>query len=421
MAANLRFALIAAAALSVACGSDPAPAPPASAAGASGRGGVGGMVGAGGSGGTAPDAGSGGSAATGGSGGLAGDSGSDASGGSGGCREFVMPADCTIPPGAVLPGELRCTGLYGDWDKRELACGVVGFEPAFQLWSDGAEKHRYVYLPPRTTIDVKNPDGFVFPVGTQFWKEFRVPADGGFRLGETRLLRKSRDGWLYTSYVWSEDAKSTLQTNDGVANLHGTGHTVPTRDQCKDCHVGRTDFILGWDFVLLGQGASGLTLDALVQKRLLAENGNPTNPSPAQIPGDDVERAALGYLHANCGVSCHNDTAEARGKPSGLFLRLETGELGSVFTTDAVTTGINRVPNPNAEVGGLPPPRGGPYYDFRPLDLERSLSVVRMDMRGTASQMPRIGTNKIDAAGVSVINAWVEHMTEARGYPAPAP
>jgi hypothetical protein len=332
-----------------------------------------------------------------------------------------MPADCTIPANAVLPGELRCTGLYGDWPKRELACGVTEFKPAFELWSDAAEKRRFVHLPPGAKIDVGNPDGFVFPVGTQFWKEFRVPVDGGFRLGETRLLRKSDLGWLYTSYVWTQDAGSTLQTNDGVADLHGTGHTVPTRDQCKDCHGGRSDFILGWDFILLGRGASGITRELLHGRGLLV-SGDASAPAPAgEIPGDEVERAALGYLHANCGVSCHNETPEARGKPSGLFLRLEAGELASVMTTDAVTTGINRSPSPNAEFGGLVSPEAGQFYDFRPLDVARSLSVARMDMRGTPAQMPRIATNRVDQVGVNAMKAWVNQMTRERGYPAPAP
>jgi len=240
-------------------------------------------------------------------------------------------------------------------------------------------------------------------------------------LGETRLLRKSDLGWIYTSYVWSADAQTTLQTNDGVSDLHGSGHTVPTRDQCKDCHGGRADFILGWDFLLLGRGATGITRELLQSRGQLAL-GDASAPAPtAEIPGDEIERAALGYLHANCGVSCHNDTAEARGKPSGLFLRLEAGELGSVATTDAVTTGINRPPSPNAETGGLRMPEAGQYYDFRPLDVERSLSVARMDMRGTAAQMPRIATNRVDQAGVNAIEAWVNHMTGERGYPAPAP
>jgi hypothetical protein len=138
------------------------------------------------------------------------------------------------------------------------------------------------------------------------------------------------------------------------------------------------------------------------------------------VPGDKVERAALTYMHANCGVSCHNRTSNATGKPSGLFLRLDIKSLGSVMATDAVTSGINRLPSPNADYGDLPPPEGD-FYDFRPLDLERSLSLARMGYRGSVTAMPPIGTHQVDPEGVAALTAWIESMTPDRGYPAPAP
>jgi hypothetical protein len=388
--------------------------PPQSTAGTSGAG----IAGTGGS----ATGGAGGA----GMGGTRGGINAEASGGSGGttpdptdastsCSQFVMPSDCTIPPGAVLPGELRCTGLYGDWEARQLACGVVPYEPAHELWSDGAEKHRFVSLPPDATIDTSDPDGFVYPVGTQFWKEFRVGAPGRQRIGETRIMRKTAEGWLYTTYVWSEDGGTAFQENEGVENLLGTLHTVPTRQQCRDCHAGRPDFVLGWDPILLGAGATGVTRETLATSNVLSA------PVSGQIPGTEVERAALAYLHTNCGVSCHNDTAEAIGRLSGLWLRLDADRLGSVRQTDAVTTGINRTPSPNVELVGLTPPAGG-FYDFRPLDSGRSLAVAKMNVRGAgATSMPPIGTNQVDSAGLTAVVAWVNQMTVERGYPAAAP
>jgi hypothetical protein len=330
-----------------------------------------------------------------------------------------MPDDCTVPAGAVLPGELRCTGLYADWQARTLRCGVQPYTPAYQLWSDGASKQRYVWLPPGETIDVKDADNFVFPVGTRFWKEFYVGPAGQQRLGETRYLLKVKGGWLYTTYVWSSDGVAAIQNNLGVEDLFGTGHTVPTRDQCKTCHSGRPDYILGWDFVMLGEGASGVTA------RTLAGGGqlNPLDPALLElaVPGDAVERAALSYMHANCGVSCHNETINATGRPSGLFLRLEVAQLGSVLSTDAARSGINRLPSPNADYGDLPPRDAGDFYDFRPLDVERSLAIARMSYRGSVTGMPPIASHAIHPEGVAAVKAWVESMTEARGYPAPAP
>ena len=350
----------------------------------------------------------------------------DGGGGDGGipgaaCKAFEMPADCSVPQGAVLPGELRCTGLYGDWAARKTACGVLPYAPAYQLWSDAAGKARYVYIPEGKTIDASNPDDFKYPVGTKFWKEFWVGPKDKQRLGETRYLLKDRLGWLYTTYVWSEDGSSAVQKNDGVMNLFGSGHTVPTRDNCKDCHAGRPDYVLGWDLFMLGEGATGTTLDALMSfpsGPLLT--GLPAQAMAAKVPGDAVERAALGYLHANCGVSCHNLTTLAPAKMSGINLRLEVATAAGVQQTPAVTTGINRKAAANAEVVGLPLP-GEQYYDFRPLDPMRSLSLARMKYRGSPTAMPPLASHIVDDEGVAIIKAWIEQMTQARGYPAAAP
>ncbi|MGK3992494.1 hypothetical protein [Sorangium sp. So ce1024] len=342
-------------------------------------------------------------------------------GGGPGCTEFVMPTDanCDPPLDGALPVDLRCTGLYGDFERREPACGVLEYKPAIELWSDGAAKRRFVSIPAGQKVDASNPDSFVYPDGTQFWKEFQVQgADGAMRLAETRLLRKTADGWLYTSYVWSADGSQAIQMqNDtGVPDLDGTGHSVPNRDQCKECHSGRADFILGWDALMLGPGAEGLTREKLVEAGLIDGGAD----LALSIPGNEVERLALGYLHANCGVSCHNDSVAAPARDTGLYLRLEAADLGSVATTDAVTTGINRRPHDNAKYEGLENTDPSYWYDIRPGDPSRSLLVARQELRGFEGQMPRIGTHKVDEAGVQAVTRWIEAMTEPN-YPAPGP
>ncbi len=340
------------------------------------------------------------------------------SGGSGDCEPFVMPASCAIPDGAVLPADLACTGLYADVAARELRCDVQPYTPAHELWSDGATKQRYVSLPSGGTIDVGDPNDFVYPVGTKFWKEFHVGPEGSRVLGETRLLQKTDLGWIYTTYVWDDAGSVATQTNDGVLDLFGTGHGVPSREQCKTCHSGRRDFVLGWDFLMLGEGSSGVTRESLHEAELLSGlDPSAGGPLTATIPGDAVEAAALAYLHANCGVSCHNTNPNAAGGPSGLYLRLDLDTLGSVHETTALTSGINHPPSPNAQLTDLPERS---YYDFLPLDLEGSLALVRMQHRGSAAAMPPLASLQVDAAGIAAVSAWIESMTEERGYPAPA-
>src|SRR5690606_23050033 len=137
------------------------------------------------------------------------------------------------------------------------------------------------------------------------------------------------------------------------------------------------------------------------------------------IPGDAVESEALGYLHANCGISCHNTTLDAAANPSGLYLRLLAAFADSPQSTDAVSA-INQRPAPNAETAGIPNP-GLEYFDFRPLDPERSLVLARMSFRGTDAAMPPIGSHVVHEAGVELVRTWIESMTEDRGYPAPLP
>jgi hypothetical protein len=331
---------------------------------------------------------------------------------------FVMPSDCVIPDNSALPSELRCTGLYAKFDERVLACNVLPYTPAYELWSDGAKKQRYVLIPAGKKVDTSDPLDPVYPTGTKFWKEFKTP--DGAKLLETRLLEKSADGWIYTSYVWTADAKNAIQMNDGVPDVLGTGHAVPTRDQCDECHRGRKDKILGWDAFLLGPGAQGVT-NADLAKLGFVDSGKEF-PTLA-IPGNDVERAALGYIHANCGISCHNNNMRAKAKDTGLMMRLEKDMLSAASATPVMRTGLYKVPGTNAKYGGITTPGGAAPRDyfrsFVPGDTQRSLSLVRMMTRGADGEMPSIASKKVDDAGVAIVRAWIEQMSPDAGYVMP--
>ena len=75
------------------------------------------------------------------------------------------------------------TGLYAAGRPGRDRSGEPPFSPQYPLWSDGAAKARWIYLPPGTAIDTSDPDDWTFPVGTRFWKEFTFNG----RKVETRL------------------------------------------------------------------------------------------------------------------------------------------------------------------------------------------------------------------------------------------
>ncbi|MCK5942315.1 MAG: hypothetical protein KAI24_10130, partial [Planctomycetes bacterium] len=94
-----------------------------------------------------------------------------------GCGREVAPVPTVGPApeaasGATLPpppARLADTGLYADFARREVAADVLPYSPVYALWSDGANKRRWLWLPPGTHIDGSDPDAWRFPIGTRLW------------------------------------------------------------------------------------------------------------------------------------------------------------------------------------------------------------------------------------------------------------
>jgi hypothetical protein len=260
-----------------------------------------------------------------------------------------------------------------------------------------------VSLPPGTTIDATNPNEWVFPVGTRFWKEFADPGVG--RRVETRLWQKvSSNFWVHATYAWNADESRAVRTPGGDIPLGDGSYHIPTKDECEKCHRGRSEHILGFDQVSLGlPGASGLTLAELDRQRLLS----PPVASTALTIGDDGTGAAapaLGWLHANCGTTCHNDNPGATAYGAKMRLRLDPRQLDGRSLADIdvlrTTVGVTvNAPNWNGRVRIVPgDPAGSLLYDL-------------ITHRGTGDQMPPFASRLVDAAGTALIAEWISRMS----------
>ena len=311
---------------------------------------------------------------------------------------FTLPPECTGAP--VPPPTLTCTGLFADVAAKTVAPGVREYAPAISLWSDGAEKRRWISLPPGTTIDASDPNEWVFPVGTKLWKEFSQ--DG--RRVETRLWQKlTPTFWANAAYAWNDDETAALRSQGGDIPF-GTGtYHIPTQDECEKCHRGRTEHILGFGAVELGlPGASGITLEMLAEEGLL-------EPPPASTQlaiGDDGTGAAapaLGWMHVNCGITCHNGNSRAMGYPSGLRLRLDPRDLDGrpVTELDPLTTSLGVAVHAANWRG---------WTRIIPGNPTDSLLYDLVSNRGEGRQMPPIATRIIDEAGVALIEEWIRRM-----------
>lgn len=321
----------------------------------------------------------------------------------------------------AYPEHLACTGLYQDWATLTVDKAVREFKPGFELWSDGAAKTRWIYLPPGKAIDVTNANDWTFPVGTKSWKEFRISIGGKLKRVETRFLwKKTEDQWIRAIYRWSEDEREAPEVRDGVENVAGTGYEIPNQLACGKCHGGRMDLLLGFEALSLAQpAATGLTYTELQRQGLLAsKNGNETIPATDLVPpGDDVGQKAMGYLHANCGVSCHN--ANTPGTKYASRIEVVNKKIVALAETDLFKTAIN-LPSMYQPMGAA-----ASFYRIRPGDPARSSLPYLMNRRDPKKdkpeQMPPLASHKIDTEGVALIQNWIMGMTPAKGYPTPGP
>ncbi|HET6981105.1 MAG TPA: hypothetical protein VFI53_03145 [Myxococcaceae bacterium] len=325
---------------------------------------------------------------------------------------------CALAPaahaGAPLPEHLRDTGLYARGSSsEEIAAGVLPFSPQYPLWSDGAEKRRWIRLPPGTRIDARAPDRWVFPVGTRLWKEFSL----GRRL-ETRMLERTRDGWRFATYVWSEDGTDAVLAppeglRAGVAVPGGGRWTIPGTADCRACHEGQPSPVLGFTALQLSSdrdpGApharsahAEVHLEDLVARGLLRGLPSSLAATPPRIASDSAdERAALGYLHANCGI-CHN----RQGPLAGIGLDL----LQALFEGPA---SVERTRASVLEVRALRPV-GGAEVRLEPGKPEHSVLFRRMGARDPLDQMPPLGTEKPDRDALALVERWIHSLADRR-------
>ena len=321
----------------------------------------------------------------------------------------TLVASGAAPAQARPPQTLQETGLYADFATLRVDPAHLAFAPQYPLWTDGAAKRRWISLPAGTAIDASDPDAWVFPAGTRLWKEF---AFAGQRI-ETRYLERKRDGqWLYAAYVW-DGREATLAPERGKRNAFALGggraHTIPGVSDCKACHQGGRSEVLGFSALQLSPDrdpnaphaeASGVDLRDLIERGLLV--GLPASFAPPRTTAASAtERAALGYLHGNCG-HCHNE----RGPLSsiGLFLRQPLDASGqAVATTWAHPM---RKPAPGQSPDAV--------LRIEPGHPERSALLQRVASRYPALQMPPLGTALVDEAAVELLRRWILEADETR-------
>jgi hypothetical protein len=319
----------------------------------------------------------------------------------------------TAPQAAVGPSDsLLETGLYANFDTLEIDARHLAFSPQYALWTDGAAKRRWISLPPGAAIDGSDPDAWVFPVGTRLWKEF---AFAGQRV-ETRYMELQADGqWLYAAYAWTSDGRDAFLVPDGKRGAYPLGggkfHAIPAASDCKACHKGGGSEVQGFGAIqLLGRdpdalhadvSASAVDLQFLVARGLLVGLPQSALQTSRESAASPTARAALGYLHGNCG-HCHNEQGPLRNV--GLFLRQTVDGAGEGAIASTFDQPVKK-PAPGLSADAT--------LRIAPQHPDRSALMQRVASRYPPLQMPPLGTVLVDREAVDLLQRWIAESDPA--------
>ena len=312
---------------------------------------------------------------------------------------------------------------YGLFDAAGTpAPGVRPYTLGTPLFSDHAEKYRFVWMPPGTRADYRPTGVLAFPVGTVLIKRFGFPADlrrpaDDVAMVETRLLIHRPSGWVALSYV-EEPGGAVLKRAGKRIPIRVTGHdgqtlaidyAVPNQNQCKQCHmtgdaitpIGPTAGNLNHG--LFGEGPSQLAVWQASGRLAGLPAGNWPRLARWDDDAEPLAARARAYLAVNCG-HCHNPAGLASN--SGLWLNPEESEPAHL--------GILK--RPVAAGRGS----GGHEFSILPGAPERSILVHRMESSEPGIMMPQFGRAMAHAQGLALIRQWIAAMPKERAAPAAA-
>ena len=279
---------------------------------------------------------------------------------------------------------------------------VVPYQLNMPLFSDYAEKYRFIYLPPGEQAKAEGDGLLDLPVGSALIKSFGYEIEGKPRLLETRVLLHRADGWLALPYVWNEaqtearlkvaGARIPVSFTDPSGQQRSISYGVPNKNQCKECHA------LSGAVTPIGPKARNLTHGGQLEElaRLGVIDAVPAVDYAVPVWGESsapLNARARGYLDVNC-AHCHNINGSASN--SGLFLTYEE--------TTPVRLGINKRP--------VAAGRGSGTHDFdiAPGEPDESIMIYRLNSLEPGISMPEVGRTTVHAEGVALLREWIAGM-----------
>lgn len=331
-----------------------------------------------------------------------------------------MPAlfSCGPKKPAVLSGFKEKLSDYGFFKGKlnELSpeAHVHRYDLATPLFTDYAQKDRFIVLPEGAAMQYRDSGAIDFPAGAYIIKNFAYRDTAGRKiLIETRLLHKdAQDGkWKVMNYLWNEqqtDADKWISGKQLPVTLlddHNqrvsTVYQMPNTNDCKRCHSSNGTLLP------IGPKARNLHYGKGEQLLAWAAAGILEGmPDIAKVPAlpvwtdslhYSVPQRARAYLDVNC-AHCHTKGGDADN--TGLFLEYDQQQPAHLGILKGPVSAGNGA--------------GGLDFDIVPGDAAASILAYRMNSTEPGTAMPELARTVIHKEGVALIVQWIGQMKPER-------
>jgi len=315
----------------------------------------------------------------------------------------------------------------GELKDQIPALDVLPFEPASSLFTDYAQKKRFVWIPKGKKATYKT-DGTVLelPVGSALIKTFyynKVQPSNTTRIIETRVMIRKSTGWIFANYVWNEDQTEAINDLNGSFTpiewkndnnvIKSTNYRIPSEEQCIVCHK-ITQTVNGVDAAInvpIGIKPQNLNtnynydtgaknqLTAWIEKGYLENNFSLPTSENSTVDYKDASKSldarARSYVDINC-AHCHQDNRICYYRP----MRFAFNETAGNRTNMGVCVNT-------ADMQGFSPSLG---KIVTPGNKNRSMMYYRLNTTNPTYRMPLHGRTVIHDEGIALIEAWINSL-----------
>ncbi len=318
-----------------------------------------------------------------------------------------------------MPALLSQTGAFVDVEQLVPSDKLIPYNLITPLWSDRAQKKRWVAVPSSKKIGWQEKGQWQWPIGTVLIKHFELPVDetdpSKIRRLETRFIVRKENGGVYgATYKWRRDNSDAdlltdvLEEDITITAPEGPWTqtwTYPSPEDCITCHNEDTGGVLGPKTASLNTISlypSGHTDNQLRTWNHLnlfepALDTNSLASLPAHAALDDatasLELRIASYWDINCG-NCHGP----QGIAADWDARFETplAQRGVIWG-DLVAEKRDYLVD-----YGLPMP-----YVIEPGNPDNSILYIRDNSENLEDRMPPLGTHLRHPEYIQLLKEWI--------------